>query len=65
MGGEGDKLRDKEGVGDPRDIGEAGDMAWELESDMSWRSLSSNLCPSSLCFPFSTGGGEGFDNKVL
>ena len=69
IGGEGDKLRDSEGVGDPQDAGEAGDIAWE--SDVSWRALSSVLCPSSLCLPFIIGGGEGLDrvapldNKVL
>ena len=69
IGGEGDKLRDSEGVGEPQDPGEVGDIAWE--SDVSWRSLSSALCPSSLCLPFCIGGGEGLDrvapldNKVL
>ncbi len=70
--GEGDRFRDRKGAGELRENGDAGDVAGgEFESEMLFCSLSPIFCPSSLCVPFISGGGDVSDkpgaavNKVL
>lgn len=61
--GDGDKFRDREGIGEPLEAGETGDAArGEFESKVLFCSLSATFCPSSLCVPFKRGGGDGLDN---
>lgn len=64
-GGEGDKFKDRDGVGELRAVGETGGVVWGVfKSRMLFCSLSPTFCPSSLCVPFIRGGGDGLDKLV-